>query len=239
MLLIPAIDLKDGRCVRLLQGEADAQTIYSNDPVEMAISFEDAGAKRLHLVDLDGAFQGKGANMAIIRSILKNISIPVQLGGGLRNAENIEQMFELGVSSVIVSTMAVKNSEVLEEIILRYSGKRIFLGVDSRNRKVFIEGWQEGTEIDDVELALLWKKHGIQRIVFTDIARDGMLSGPNLEALGDFARRTGLKIVASGGVSSMEDLELLKTLEKDGVDQVISGKAIYEGKLNLKEIFKF
>ena len=239
MLLIPAIDLKDGRCVRLLQGEADAQTIYSNDPVEMAISFEDAGAKRLHLVDLDGAFRGKGANMASIRSILKNISIPVQLGGGLRNAENIEQMFELGVSSVIVSTMAVKNSEVLEEIILRYSGKRIFLGVDSRNRKVSIEGWQEETEIDDVELALLWKKHGIQRIVFTDIARDGMLSGPNLEALGDFARRTGLKIVASGGVSSMEDLELLKTLEKDGVDQVISGKAIYEGKLNLKEIFKF
>lgn len=239
MLLIPAIDLKDGRCVRLLQGEADAETIYSNDPVEMAISFEDAGAKRLHLVDLDGAFRGKGANMASIRSILKNISIPVQLGGGLRNAENIEQMFELGVSSVIVSTMAVKNSEVLEEIILRYSGKRIFLGVDSRNRKVSIEGWQEGTEIDDVELALLWKKHGIQRIVFTDIARDGMLSGPNLEALGDFARRTGLKIVASGGVSSMEDLELLKTLEKDGVDQVISGKAIYEGKLNLKEIFKF
>ena len=239
MLLIPAIDLKDGRCVRLLQGEADAETIYSNDPVEMAISFEDAGAKRLHLVDLDGAFQGKGANMAIIRSILKNISIPVQLGGGLRNAENIEQMFELGVSSVIVSTMAVKNSEVLEEIILRYSGKRIFLGVDSRNRKVSIEGWQEGTEIDDVELALRWKNHGIQRIVFTDIARDGMLSGPNLEALGDFARRTGLKIVASGGVSSMEDLELLKTLEKDGVDQVISGKAIYEGKLNLKEIFKF
>ena len=239
MLLIPAIDLKDGRCVRLLQGEADAQTIYSNDPVEMAISFEDAGAKRLHLVDLDGAFRGKGANMASIRSILKNISIPVQLGGGLRNAENIEQMFELGVSSVIVSTMAVKNSEVLEEIILRYSGKRIFLGVDSRNRKVSIEGWQEGTEIDDVDLALRWKNHGIQRIVFTDIARDGMLSGPNLEALGDFARRTGLKIVASGGVSSMEDLELLKTLEKDGVDQVISGKAIYEGKLNLKEIFKF
>ena len=239
MLLIPAIDLKDGRCVRLLQGEADAETIYSNDPVEMAISFEDAGAKRLHLVDLDGAFRGKGANMDSIRSILKNISIPVQLGGGLRNAENIEQMFELGVSSVIVSTMTVKNSEVLEEIILRYSGKRIFLGVDARNRKVSIEGWQEGTEIDDVELALRWKNHGIQRIVFTDIARDGMLSGPNLEALGDFARRTGLKIVASGGVSSMEDLELLKTLEKDGVDQVISGKAIYEGKLNLKEIFKF
>jgi len=238
MLLIPAIDLKNGRCVRLLQGEAAAETVYSNDPAAMARSFEDAGAKRLHLVDLDGAFQGKGANLASIRAILKNISIPVQLGGGLRNAENIEQMFELGVSSVIVGTMAVKNPDILEEVIQRFSGEQVILGIDARDRKVSIEGWQEGTEIDDVEFALRWKKLGIQRIVFTDIARDGMLTGPNLEALGDFARRTGLKIVASGGVSSMEDLELLKTLEEDGVDQVISGKAIYEGKLDLKEIFK-
>ena len=238
MLMIPAIDLKNGRCVRLLQGEATAETVYSNDPAAMARSFEDAGAKRLHLVDLDGAFQGKGANLASIRAILKNISIPVQLGGGLRNAENIEQMFELGVSSVIVGTMAVKNPDVLEEVIQRFSGEQVILGIDARDRKVSIEGWQEGTEIDDVEFALRWKKLGIQRIVFTDIARDGMLTGPNLEALGDFARRTGLKIVASGGVSSMEDLELLKTLEEDGVDQVISGKAIYEGKLDLKEIFK-
>lgn len=239
MLLIPAIDLKNGRCVRLLQGEAAAETVYSDDPASMARSFEDAGAKRLHLVDLDGAFKGKGANLVSIRSILKNISIPVQLGGGLRNAENIEKMFELGVSSVIVGTMAVKNPDVLEEVIKRFTGEKVILGIDARDRKVSIEGWQEGTEIDDVEFALRWKKFGIQRIVFTDIARDGMLSGPNLEALGDFARRTGLKIVASGGVSSMEDLELLKTLEVDGVDQVISGKAIYEGKLNLKEIFKF
>ena len=238
MLLIPAIDLKNGRCVRLLQGEADAETVYSNDPASMARSFEDAGAKRLHLVDLDGAFQGKGANIASIRSILKNISIPVQLGGGLRNSENIEQMFELGVSSVIVGTMAVKNPDVLEEVIQRFSGEKVILGIDTRDRKVSIEGWQEGTEIDDVEFALHWKKRGIQRIVFTDIARDGMLSGPNLETLGDFARRSGLKIVASGGVSSMEDLELLKTLEEDGVDQVISGKAVYEGKLDLKEIFQ-
>ncbi|MEC8939776.1 MAG: 1-(5-phosphoribosyl)-5-[(5-phosphoribosylamino)methylideneamino]imidazole-4-carboxamide isomerase, partial [SAR324 cluster bacterium] len=225
-------------CVRLIQGEAAAETVYSDDPASMARSFEDAGAKRLHLVDLDGAFKGKGANLVSIRSILKNISIPVQLGGGLRNAENIEKMFELGVSSVIVGTMAVKNPDVLEEVIQRFTGEKVILGIDARDRKVSIEGWQEGTEIDDVEFALSWKKFGIQRIVFTDIARDGMLSGPNLEALGDFARRTGLKIVASGGVSSMEDLELLKTLEVDGVDQVISGKAIYEGKLDLKEIFK-
>ena len=238
MLLIPAIDLKNGRCVRLLQGEAAAETVYSDDPAAMARSFEDAGAKRLHLVDLDGAFLGKGANLASIRSILKNISIPVQLGGGLRTAENIEQMFEIGVSSVIVGTMAVKNPDVLEDVIQRFSGEKIILGIDARNRKVSIEGWQEGTEIDDVEFALRWEKLGIQRIVFTDIARDGMLSGPNMEALRDFARRTGLKIVASGGISSMDDLEKLKTLEVDGVDQVISGKAIYEGKLDLKEVFK-
>ena len=238
MLLIPAIDLKNGRCVRLLQGEADAETVYSDDPAAMARSFEDAGAKRLHLVDLDGAFRGQGTNLDSIHSILKTISIPVQLGGGLRTADDVERMLKLGVSSVIIGTMAVKNPDVFEDIIKHYPGEQIILGIDARNRKVAIEGWQEGTEIYDVDFALHWKKVGIQRVVFTDIARDGMLSGPNMEALRNFARGTGLKIVASGGVSSMEDLELLKTLEADGVDQVISGKAIYEGKLDLKEIFK-
>ena len=238
MLLIPAIDLKNGQCVRLLQGEADTETVYSNDPAAMAGSFEDAGAKRLHLVDLDGAFKGQSANLASIHSILKTISIPVQLGGGLRTSDDVERMLELGVASVIIGTMAVKNPDVLEGIIQRFSGKQIILGIDARNRKVAIEGWQEGTEIDDVDFALRWKKAGIKRVVFTDIAYDGMLSGPNIEALSNFARRSGLRVVASGGVSSMEDLELLKTLESDGVDQVISGKAIYEGKLDLKAVFK-
>ena len=238
MLLIPAIDLKNGQCVRLLQGEADAETVYSNDPAAMAGSFEDAGAKRLHLVDLDGAFKGQSANLASIHSILKTISIPVQLGGGLRTSDDVERMLELGVASVIIGTMAVKNPDVLEDIIQRFSGKQIILGIDARNRKVAIEGWQEGTGIDDVDFALRWKKSGIKRVVFTDIAHDGMLSGPNIEALSNFARRSGLRVVASGGVSSMEDLELLKTLESDGVDQVISGKAIYEGKLDLKAVFK-
>lgn len=238
MLLIPAIDLKNGRCVRLLQGELDSETVYSDDPAAMACSFEDAGAKRLHLVDLDGAFRGQGKNLDSIHSILKSISIPVQLGGGLRTADDVERMLKLGVSSVIIGTMAVKNPDIFEDIIKRYSSEQIILGIDARNRKVAIEGWQEGTEIYDVDFALHWKKVGIQRVVFTDIARDGMLSGPNMEALRNFARGTGLKIVASGGISSMEDLEQLKTLEEDGVDQVISGKAIYEGKLDLKEIFK-
>lgn len=238
MLLIPAIDLKNGLCVRLLQGDADAETVYSNDPASMACSFEEAGAKRLHLVDLDGAFQGKGANLQSIRSILQNVAIPVQIGGGLRTAEDIDRMLALGVSSVIVGTMAVKHPDVLENLIKSYSEDKIILGIDARNHKVAVEGWQEGTEIDDVEFALRWKNAGIKRVVFTDISRDGMLTGPNLSALRKMAQQTGLRIVASGGVSSMEDLEQLKTLEADGVDQVISGKAIYEGKIDLKEVFK-
>jgi len=238
MLLIPAIDLKNGFCVRLLQGESDKETVYSNDPAAMAVTFEEAGAKRLHLVDLDGAFQGEGANISSIRSIMQNVSIPVQIGGGLRTEEDIDRMLALGVSAVIVGTMAVKHPDVLEKLLKKYTDEQIILGIDSRNRKVSIEGWKESTEIQDVKFALRWKNSGIKRVVFTDISRDGMLSGPNLAALREMAEHTGLKIVASGGISSMDDLEQLKTLEPNGVDQAISGKAIYEGKIDLKRVFK-
>ena len=238
MLLIPAIDLKNGFCVRLLQGESDMETVYSSDPAAMAVKFEEAGAERLHLVDLDGAFQGEGANIPSIRSILNKVSIPVQIGGGLRTEEDIDSIIDLGASAVIVGTMAVKRSDVLEKILNKYSDEQIILGIDARNRKVSIEGWKESTEILDVEFALRWKDSGIKSLVFTDISRDGMLSGPNLAALREMAEHTGLKIVASGGISSMEDLEQLKTLEPYGVDQVISGKAIYEGKIDLKRVFK-
>ena len=238
MLLIPAIDLRNGFCVRLLQGESDKETVYSNDPASMAVTFEEAGAKRLHLVDLDGAFQGVGVNISSIRSILKNVSIPVQIGGGLRTEEDIDRMLALGVSAVIVGTMAVKHPDVLEKLLKKYTDEQIILGIDARNRKVSIEGWKESTEIQDVKFALRWKNSGIKRVVFTDISRDGMLSGPNLAALREMAQHTGLKIVASGGISSMDDLEQLKTLEPNGVDQAISGKAIYEGKIDLKRVFK-
>ena len=238
MLLIPAIDLRNGFCVRLLQGESDKETVYSNDPAAMAVTFEEAGAKLLHLVDLDGAFQGEGANISSIRSILKNVSIPVQIGGGLRTEEDIDRMLALGVSAVIVGTMAVKHPDVLEKLLKKYTDEQIILGIDARNRKVSIEGWKESTEIQDVKFALRWKNSGIKRVVFTDISRDGMLSGPNLAALREMAEYTGLKIVASGGISSMDDLEQLKTLEPNGVDQAISGKAIYEGKIDLKRVFK-
>ena len=238
MKFIPAIDLKDNKCVRLKKGKEENLTIFNDNPVNQAKFFEKSGCERIHLVDLDAAFGRPQINRDTIINIKRSIQIPVQLGGGLRTADDVERMLKLGVSSVIIGTMAVKNPDVFEDIIKHYSGEQIFLGIDARNRKVAIEGWQEGTEIYDVNFALHWKKIGIQRVVFTDIARDGMLSGPNIEALRNFARGTGLKIVASGGVSSMKDLELLKTLEADGVDQVISGKAIYEGKLDLKEIFK-
>ena len=238
MLLIPAIDLRNGFCVRLLQGESDKETVYSNDPAAMAVTFEEAGAKRLHLVDLDGAFQGEGANISSILSILKNVSIPVQIGGGLRTEEDIDRMLALGVSAVIVGTMAVRHPDVLEKLLKKYTDEQIILGIDARNRKVSIEGWKESTEIQDVKFALRWKNFGIKRVVFTDISRDGMLSGPNLTALREMAQHTGLKIVASGGISSMDDLEQLKTLEPNGVDQAISGKAIYEGEIDLKRVFK-
>ena len=238
MLLIPAIDLRNGFCVRLLRGESDKETVYSNNPAAMAVTFEEAGAKLLHLVDLDGAFQGEGANISSISSILKNVSIPVQIGGGLRTEEDIDRMLALGVSAVIVGTMAVKHPGVLEKLLKKYTDEQIILGIDARSRKVSIEGWKECTEIQDVEFALRWKNSGIKRVVFTDISRDGMLSGPNLAALREMAENTGLKIVASGGISSMYDLEKLKTLEPNGVDQAISGKAIYEGKIDLKRVFK-
>ena len=238
MLLIPAIDLKKGFCVRLLQGESDKETVYSNDPAAMAVKFEKTGAKRLHLVDLDGAFKGVGDNISSIRSILKNVSIPVQIGGGLRTEEDIDRMLDLGASAVIVGTMAVKRPDVLEKLLNKYTDEQIILGIDVRNRKVSIEGWNESTVIQDVEFALRWKNSGLQRVIFTDISRDGMLRGPNLAALREMAEHTGLKIVASGGISSMDDLEQLKTLEPIGVDQAISGKAIYEGKIDLKRVFK-
>ena len=238
MLLIPAIDLKNGSCVRLIQGESEKETVYSNDPAAMAVKFEEAGAKRLHIVDLDGAFRGIGSNFSCIRSIMKNVSIPIQIGGGLRTEEDIDTMIDLGVSSVIVGTMAFRDPDVLENILKKYTDEQIILGVDARNRKVSIEGWKEGTEIQDVEFAKRWKNSGIKRVVFTDISRDGMLSGPNLAALREMAEHTGLKIVASGGISSLKDIEQLKNLEPYGVDQAISGKAIYERKIDLKKVFK-
>jgi len=236
MLILPAIDLRQGRCVRLLQGRKQDETVYDHDPAAVAERFVAAGAQRLHLVDLDGAFRGQGANLASIQEIVRRTRIPVQVGGGLRTREDVRRMLDLGVASVIIGTMAVKHPQELETALQEQSCEPLILGIDSRNRKIAVEGWQEDTELDDTEFALHWKERGVQRVVFTDIARDGMLTGPNLDALRDMAQRTGLKVTASGGVSSAEDLLQLQKLEADGVDQVIVGKAIYEGRIDLAEV---
>ena len=236
MLILPAIDLRQGRCVRLLQGREQDETVYDHDPAAVAERFVAAGAQRLHLVDLDGAFRGQGANLASIQEIVRRTRIPVQVGGGLRTREDVRRMLDLGVASVIIGTMAVKHPQELETALQEQSGEPLILGIDSRNRKIAVEGWQQDTELDDTKFALHWKERGVQRVVFTDIARDGMLTGPNLDALRDMAQRTGLKVTASGGVSSAEDLLQLQKLEADGVDQVIVGKAIYEGRIDLAEV---
>ena len=236
MLVIPAIDLKEGRCVRLRQGRADQETVYGEDPAAVARGFQQEGAEMLHLVDLDGAFRGKSANLDAIRAIRAAIDLPIELGGGMRTMADIEGMLGLGIDSVIVGTTAVRNPEVLVEALEKHGGEKIQLGVDARDGKVAVQGWEDETALDAVAFGLEWKTKGVARVIFTDIARDGMLTGPNLEAVKNYAKATGLRITASGGVSKAEDIHQLATLEPLGVDRVIVGKAIYEGTLKLSEV---
>jgi phosphoribosylformimino-5-aminoimidazole carboxamide ribotide isomerase len=239
MWVLPAIDLKDGRCVRLLHGRADRETVYSTDPAAMARTFEAAGAAMLHVVDLDGAFHGKPENLAAIRAIRAAVKLPIELGGGLRTLEDLQRMLDLGVDSVIVGTLAVRQSKTLEQALARYTGERVQLGIDVRAGKVAVSGWVEDTPLEAVAFGRMWKERGIERAVFTDIARDGALKGPNLAAIRAFAEGTRLRVTASGGVSGPADLEALAALEPLGVDRVIVGKALYEGALPLERVKPF
>ncbi|MDA0287763.1 MAG: 1-(5-phosphoribosyl)-5-[(5-phosphoribosylamino)methylideneamino]imidazole-4-carboxamide isomerase [Proteobacteria bacterium] len=234
MKIIPAIDLKNGRCVRLLQGKEDQETVYGEDPVETALSFEEQGAEQIHLVDLDGAFRGESKNLEQVERIAQAVKVPIELGGGIRSLDDISRVFDLGVNFVIIGTIAVKNPKILEEAIKKFQNQLI-LGLDAKDGKVAVSGWVEVTEFSDEEFANQWKQHGINRVIYTDISRDGMLTGPNLSSLRRMAISTGLKITASGGVSSLDDLKQLAELEQGGVDEVIVGKAIYERKLDLRE----
>ena len=236
MKIIPAIDLKNGCCVRLLQGKEDLETVYGEDPVETALSFEEQGAQQIHLVDLDGAFRGESKNLEQVERIAQAVKVPLQLGGGIRSLDDISRVFDLGVSLVIIGTIAVKNPKILKESIERF-GNQLILGLDAKDEKVAVSGWVEVTEFSDEEFANKWKLFGIERVIYTDIARDGMLTGPNLNSLRRMATSTGLKVTASGGVSSLGDLKKLAELERDGVDEVIVGKAIYERKLDLREAY--
>ena len=234
MLVIPAIDLKDGKCVRLRQGRAEEQTIYSDDPADTARRWETDGAEWLHVVDLDGAFNQRPQNVDAIRQILDYVSIPVQLGGGIRNEETIAFYLELGISRLIIGTEAIKRPDWIMSIAAKHPG-RIVVGIDARDGQAAIEGWTATTEISAIDLALRFEGSDVAAIVFTDINRDGMQTGTNLDQTRRLAERTSTPVIASGGVSTLEDIENLLPLEPLGVVGVITGKALYSGTLELSD----
>lgn len=235
--LLPAIDLKDGRCVRLLQGRAEDETVYSDDPVAVARRWAAAGVPELHIVNLDGAFEGNGAdrNTAIIRDICAAIETPVQLGGGIRSLDAVTRAFESGVGRVVLGTALVHDPELLPRALERY-GEAIVVGIDALDGQVAIRGWRELADIRAVDLARQVARAGVRRIVFTDIRRDGMLTGPNLDALVEMAHAAApARIIASGGISSLDDLRDLLRLVPDGIEGAITGKALYTGAIRIEE----
>lgn len=234
MIIYPAIDIRGGRCVRLTEGRFDAETVFADDPAEMALKWAGMGAEFLHLVDLDGALAGEGKNVPVIERILQSVNIPVQLGGGIRNLETIEKLLALGVTRLILGSAAVKNPQLVEEACKKYPG-HIAVGIDAKNGEVAIEGWGKGSGVAATELAKQMAAYGVETIIYTDISRDGMLSGVNVEVTAALARACGVPIIASGGVASIEDIRRVKAVEADGVQGCIIGKAIYTGAVDLKE----
>ena len=233
MIIYPAIDIRGGRCVRLTEGRFDAETVFADDPAEMALKWAGLGAEFLHVVDLDGALAGEGKNVPVIERILQSVSIPVQLGGGIRNLETIEKLLSLGVTRLILGSAAVKNPQLVEEACQKYPG-HIAVGIDAKNGDVAIEGWGKVSGVAATELAKKMAAYGVETIIYTDISRDGMLSGVNVEATAALARACGVPIIASGGVASLEDIRRVKAVESDGVQGCIIGKAIYTGAVDLK-----
>ncbi len=234
MQLIPAVDLHRGKCVRLLMGERDRETVYSDNPVEMALKWEKDGAHRLHMVDLDGAFDGAPANTPAIAEIASSLTIPLQLGGGMRSREIAEKAFELGIQRVILGTVAVEQPELVRELAREY-GDKIIVGIDARDGIVAVKGWVEGSGVHAVAFALTMQEYGVKEIIYTDISRDGTLKGPNLDALETMASKLDIPLIASGGISSLEDLKHVKGLEPLGVQGVIVGQALYTGQFTLQE----
>ncbi|MGD9871787.1 MAG: 1-(5-phosphoribosyl)-5-[(5-phosphoribosylamino)methylideneamino]imidazole-4-carboxamide isomerase [Thauera sp.] len=233
MLLIPAIDLKDGQCVRLKQGEMDDATVFSEAPGDMARHWLDAGARRLHLVDLNGAFAGKPKNRAAIRAITDVVGedIPVQLGGGIRDLDTIEHYLDNGISYVIIGTAAVKNPGFLHDACTAFPG-HIIVGLDAKDGKVAVDGWSKLTGHDVVDLAKKFEDYGVEGVIYTDIGRDGMLSGVNIEATVRLARALRIPVIASGGITDLSDIDALCAVEDEGVMGAITGRAIYEGTLD-------
>jgi phosphoribosylformimino-5-aminoimidazole carboxamide ribotide isomerase len=235
MLLIPAIDLKDGQCVRLKQGDMDQSTMFGEDPVAMARKWVDKGARRLHLVDLNGAFAGHPKNEQAIRKILKEVGseVDVQLGGGIRDLDTIERYLDAGLRFVIIGTAAVKNPGFLQDACTAFGG-HIIVGLDAKDGKVATDGWSKLTRHEVVDLGKKFQDYGVESIIYTDIGRDGMLSGINVEATVKLAQALTIPVIASGGLSNMADIDKLCAVESDGIEGVICGRAIYTGDLDFE-----
>lgn len=238
MIIIPAIDLKDNQCVRLEQGLMDKTTVFSNNPVEVAQQWVEQGAKRLHLVDLNGAFEGKPINQTIITDITKTYpDLIVQIGGGIRTIQTAEQYINTGIDYLIIGSKAVTNPEFVSELCKEFEGK-VIVGLDANDGLVAIDGWATKTDIKVTELAKRFEQDGVSSIVYTDIARDGMMQGVNYQATAQLAQQTSIPIIASGGITNIDDIKNLKTMEDSGIMAAITGRAIYEGTLNFSQAQK-
>ena len=230
MIVFPAIDLKDGQCVRLYKGEMDQATVFNTHPESQAQQFEQEGFRWLHLVDLNGAFAGKPVNTDAVKAILKAVSLPVQLGGGIRDLATIEYWLEAGISRVILGTIALKSPALVQEACNRFPGK-IVVGIDAKGGKVAVQGWANVSEMNVCDLAKQFEHMGVSAIIYTDIERDGTLTGPDIEGTRTLAQTISIDVIASGGISSIEDVQQIKSLEQDGVTGVVIGRALYDKKV--------
>jgi len=235
MLIIPAIDLKNGRCVRLLQGRKSDVTVYNENPIEVAKEFASAGAQMIHVVDLDGAFsEADSPNRAVVQKILEAVDVPIEFGGGIRSLDDVQTLSDQGVARVVLGTIAAEAPDSLNEFVERFSSK-ICVGIDARDGRVMSRGWETSTPVDAIELARSVASRGVERIIYTDIARDGTLVGPNIEQTLAVVRAANVRVTASGGVSSLDDIKRLRDADDPRLDSVIVGKALYEGKFKLEE----
>jgi len=232
MKLFPAIDIKNGQCVRLKQGSFQDILVYSESPLKIAKQWEASGASFIHIVDLDGALVGHSVNDEVIKSIVAEVKIPIQVGGGIRTIKDIENKLELGIERVIIGTKAVKDPAFIKDAVTTFGSKSIVIGIDAKDGMVAIEGWEKVSNYQAVTLAMEMKKYGVKTIVYTDISKDGMLQGPNISHTKEMVEATGLNIIASGGVSSLKDLEMLEEIKVYGA---IVGKALYENRIDLKK----
>lgn len=234
MIVIPAIDLKEGKCVRLEQGLMDKDTVFSDNPGAQARAWQDQGAELLHIVDLDGAFAGEPKNRSAIEAILGSITIPAQLGGGIRDLATIEAYLSLGLSRVIIGTAAQRNPALVEEACRKFPGQ-IVVGIDAKNGMVAVQGWAEVTDVTAIDLAKKFEGFGVSAIIYTDISRDGMMQGVNIDATRQLAEAISIPVIASGGLSTLADIENLMAIESSGVVGAITGKAVYTGAIDLAE----